>query len=157
MPRRVQPHLAGPDVPLFAGSAPGNPWIDQADWLPLLKQRLARFGGHFPAIVEELDEGSLINYRPLESILIPVPWHRGRVLLVGDAAHATTPHIGYGAGMAIEDAVVLGQMVGGFDDPDALFKAFTARRFGRCRTILEGSVAIGQMEMDDAPLPNSAR
>jgi hypothetical protein len=63
---------------------------------------------------------------------------------------ATTPHIGYGAGMAIEDAVVLGQMVGGFDDPDALFKAFTARRFGRCRTILEGSVAIGQMEMDDA-------
>jgi 2-polyprenyl-6-methoxyphenol hydroxylase-like FAD-dependent oxidoreductase len=53
--------------------------------------------------------------------------------------------------MAIEDAVVLGQRVGEFDDVEALFTAFTARRFDRCRTILEGSVAIGQMEMDDAP------
>lgn len=132
-------------------SAPGNPWIDAADWLPLLKERLSRFGGHFRAIVEELSEQSLINYRPLESILMPRPWHKGRVLIVGDAAHATTPHIGYGAGMAIEDAVVLGQMVGRYEDTAALFADFTQRRFERCRTILEGSVAIGQMEMDDAP------
>lgn len=132
-------------------SAPGNPWIDAGDWLPLLKQRLSRFGGHFKAIVEELDETSLINYRPLEVILMPRPWHRGHVVLIGDAAHATTPHIGYGAGMAIEDAVVLGQMVGQFDDAEALFTAFTERRFARCKTILEGSVAIGQLELDDAP------
>lgn len=132
-------------------SAPGNPWIDAGDWLPLLKQRLSRFGGHFKAIVEELDETSLINYRPLEVILMPRPWHRGHVVLIGDAAHATTPHIGYGAGMAIEDAVVLGRMVGQFDGVEALFTAFTERRFDRCKTILEGSVAIGQLELDDAP------
>ena len=37
---------------------------------------------------------------------LPV-WHRGRVVLVGDAAHAVGPHAGQGASMAIEDAVVL--------------------------------------------------
>lgn len=132
-------------------SAPGNPWIDQADWLPLLKQKLARFGGHFPAIVEELDEHSQINYRPLDVILMPRPWHKGHVLMVGDASHATTPHVGYGAGMAIEDAVVLGEMVGQHDDVEALFTAFTQRRHERCRIILEGSVAIGQLELDGAP------
>jgi len=45
-----------------------------------------------------------INYRPLEAILMPKPWYRGRVVLIGDAAHATTPHLASGAGMAIEDA-----------------------------------------------------
>ncbi|WP_068086579.1 FAD-dependent monooxygenase [Novosphingobium rosa] len=132
-------------------SAPGNPWIEAADWLPLLKARLSRFGGHFRAIVEELNEDSLINYRPLEVILMPRPWHKGRVLLTGDAAHATTPHVGYGAGMAIEDAVVLGRLVNEHDDIEALFTAFTDRRYERCRAILEGSVAIGQLELDDAP------
>lgn len=134
-------------------SAPGNPWIDQADWLALLRARLARFGGHFPRIVAELDERSLINYRPLEVMLVRPPWHRGRVLLVGDAAHATTPHVGYGAGMAIEDAVVLGELVATHgDDVEALFAAFTERRYERCRTILEGSVAIGDLEMAEAPV-----
>ena len=35
------------------------------------------------------------------------PWHKGRVVLLGDAVHATTPHLGQGAGMAIEDSIVL--------------------------------------------------
>ncbi|PZU11015.1 FAD-dependent monooxygenase [Sphingomonas sp.] len=133
-------------------SAHGNPWMAQEDWLPLLRARLAKFGGHFRTIAEELGGESLINYRPLEVILVTPPWHRGRVLLVGDAAHATTPHVGYGAGLAIEDAVVLGELVGLIDDVETLFPAFTARRFERCRTILEGSVKIGDLEQADTPL-----
>lgn len=39
------------------------------------------------------------------------PWYRGRVLLIGDAAHATTPHLAMGAWIAIEDAVVLGEVL----------------------------------------------
>src|SRR6185437_8846333 len=39
------------------------------------------------------------------------PWHSGRVLLIGDAAHAPTPHLAMGAGIAMEDAVVLGEML----------------------------------------------
>lgn len=133
-------------------SAPGNPWVDQKDWLPLLRERLSQFGGHVKVIAQGLNEGSLINYRPLEVVLLAPPWHKGRVLLVGDAAHATTPHVGYGAGMAIEDAVVIGRLVAEHEDVEALFTAFTARRYERCRTILEGSVAIGDLEMAEAPI-----
>jgi 2-polyprenyl-6-methoxyphenol hydroxylase-like FAD-dependent oxidoreductase len=38
---------------------------------------------------------------------VPGQWHKGRVVLVGDAAHATTAHMSSGGGMAIEDGVVL--------------------------------------------------
>jgi salicylate hydroxylase len=49
-----------------------------------------------------------LHYRP------PVaPWHRGRVVLLGDAAHATLPHLGQGANMAIDDAVCLAEAVAG--------------------------------------------
>ncbi|MGE4432166.1 MAG: FAD-dependent monooxygenase [Sphingobium sp.] len=133
-------------------SAPGNPWIDQADWLELLRERLSRFGGHIKAIAKGLNADSLINYRPLEVVLLPPPWHNGRVLLVGDAVHATTPHVGYGAGLAIEDAAVLGELAREIDDVETLFTTFTMRRYDRCRTILEGSVAIGELEMAEAPV-----
>ena len=42
---------------------------------------------------------------------MPPPWHRGRVVLIGDAAHATSPHVGQGGAMAIEDAIVLAEEV----------------------------------------------
>ncbi len=132
-------------------NVPDNRWMAQEDWLELMRERLEGFHGHFDAIREELGPGSLINYRPLEVILMPAPWHKGRVLLIGDAAHATTPHVGYGAGLAIEDAVVLGELAGAGLEPPALFERFMERRFERCRIILEGSVAIGELEMRSAP------
>ena len=47
----------------------------------------------------------------MNSFLLPPPWHRGRVLVIGDAAHTTTPHLATGAGIAIEDAVVLAELL----------------------------------------------
>lgn len=131
-------------------SQPDNPWIDESAWLTEMRRRLEGFHGHFDAIRENLNEGSLINYRPLETVMLPDPWCRGHVLLIGDAAHATTPHVGYGAGMAIEDAVVLGELAAQSDEPAEIFSRFMARRYERCRIILEGSVAIGELEMAGA-------
>ena len=131
-------------------SQPDNPWIDESVWPAEMRRRLEGFHGHFDAIRENLNDGSLINYRPLETVMLPNPWHRGHVLLIGDAAHATTPHVGYGAGMAIEDAVVLGELAGQSDEPIEIFSRFMKRRYERCRTILEGSVAIGELEMAGA-------
>jgi 2-polyprenyl-6-methoxyphenol hydroxylase-like FAD-dependent oxidoreductase len=129
---------------------PDNRWMPQEDWLPLMRERLEGFHGHFDTIREELSESSSINYRPLEVILMPEPWSVGHVLLVGDAAHATTPHVGYGAGLAIEDAVVLGELAGRISSTPELFARFMERRYLRCKTILEGSVAIGDLEMAGA-------
>jgi 2-polyprenyl-6-methoxyphenol hydroxylase-like FAD-dependent oxidoreductase len=74
-------------------------------------------------------------------------WHAGRVLLIGDAVHATTPHLGQGAGMAIEDAVVIAEELQAHPVDKAL-EHFMTRRFERCKFIVETSRQIGVWEMD---------
>ena len=89
--------------------------------------------------------------RPFEWILMPAPWHRGRTLLIGDAAHATTAHMGMGGGMALEDAVVLAQCIASASTLPEAFDAFMARRFERVRSVVETSVKLSCLEQEDAP------
>jgi 2-polyprenyl-6-methoxyphenol hydroxylase-like FAD-dependent oxidoreductase len=63
-------------------------------------------------------------------------------VLIGDAAHTTTPHLGQGAGMAIEDSLVLAEELAGSDDVSTALARFQARRFDRCRYIVEASREI---------------
>ena len=71
-------------------------------------------------------------------------------MLVGDAAHATSPHVGQGAAMAIEDAVVLADEVGSSDDLDGALERFMTRRFDRCKRIWEISRQLGTWEIEEA-------
>lgn len=107
-----------------------------------------------PAMVElrsRLTADSDLICRPFEWTLLPKPWHRGRTLLIGDAAHATTAHMGMGGGMAMEDAVVLAQCIASAPTLAAAFDAFMARRFERVRTVVETSVALSRLEQANAP------
>ena len=83
----------------------GSPRPPAAERLDRFRETLAPFGGVIPIVVERI-RPERIDYRPLQALLVPPPWFRGRVVLVGDAAHTTTPHIAYGAGIAIQDSVV---------------------------------------------------
>jgi 2-polyprenyl-6-methoxyphenol hydroxylase-like FAD-dependent oxidoreductase len=89
--------------------------------------------------------------RPFEWILLPGPWHKGRVLLIGDAAHATSAHMGMGGGMALEDSVVLGQCIAAAKTLPEALEAFMGRRFERVKTVVETSVALSRLEQEDAP------
>jgi 2-polyprenyl-6-methoxyphenol hydroxylase-like FAD-dependent oxidoreductase len=130
----------------------GQRRMPQEQWPHLLSERLLPFGSPLAELRTTLDEGARINYRPLETILLPSPWFHGSVLLIGDAAHATTPHSAYGCGLAVEDAVVLAELVEqGLWIPQLLQK-FMERRFERCRIVVEGSVKLGDLEMAHAPL-----
>ena len=86
--------------------------------------------------------------RPIENIIVPAPWHRGRVVPVGDAAHGTTPHCGQGAAQAIEDGIVLAQELARDVSVPQSLEAFSARRYERCLSIVEGSERVGQWEQD---------
>jgi 2-polyprenyl-6-methoxyphenol hydroxylase-like FAD-dependent oxidoreductase len=88
-----------------------------------------------------------VNYRPLEAALQPAPWYSGRVVLVGDAAHATTPHLAFGAGMAVEDGVVLAQEVERGGEVAAILERHVQRRYERCRTVVDSSLRLGEIEM----------
>ena len=90
-------------------------------------------------------------YRPLESVFVPSPWHRGRVVLIGDAAHAITPHLGQGAAQAVEDAVVLADELQKDAPLNESLERFERRRYQRCKLILEASLKIGELEMHPDP------
>jgi 2-polyprenyl-6-methoxyphenol hydroxylase-like FAD-dependent oxidoreductase len=79
---------------------------------------------------------------------MPKPWYRGRVVLIGDAAHATTPHLASGAGMAIEDGVVLAEELVRSDSMDAGLAQFMDRRFARGKLVVENSLRLGEIEMN---------
>lgn len=122
--------------------------IEREGAAAVYRRRLAPFAGPVAQARELIVDDDAIVLRPIENIILPAPWHRGRVVLIGDAAHGATPHCGQGAAQAIEDGIVLVQELSK-DVPvaDAL-EAFTARRYERCRAIVEGSERVGQWEQD---------
>lgn len=113
-----------------------------------LKALLADFGGHAGWIRDTMTRDDWINYRPLAAALQPRPWSNGRVVLLGDAVHATTPHLASGAGMAVESGIVLAEELARADSVDAALAAYEERRFDRCRDVIETSVAVGKLQLE---------
>jgi 2-polyprenyl-6-methoxyphenol hydroxylase-like FAD-dependent oxidoreductase len=136
--------------------APGNPRLPEDKWPGLLAEQLRPFGGMLGVIRDGLNAASRINYRPLESLLVPPPWHRGRAILIGDAAHATTPHLASGAALALEDALVLAELLRAEAKVDLAFARFMTRRYERCRMVVENSRRLGEMEMAGEPVTEQA-
>jgi len=104
-----------------------------------------------------LDAKSSVIYRPIEVLLMPPPWYAGRVVLIGDAAHATTPHLASGAGMGMEDAVVLAEEIGRAGTLEEALQAYQERRWSRCRLVAENSARLGEIEMRDGDRREHAR
>ncbi len=127
---------------------PTNDYIDPSRFVSLLKAMIAPFAAPIVrAIHDSLNDRSRIVYRPLEALLVPRPWSKGRVVLIGDAVHATTPHLASGACIGIEDAIVLAEEIGAADSVEKALKAFEDRRWERCRMVVENSVRLGELEI----------
>jgi 2-polyprenyl-6-methoxyphenol hydroxylase-like FAD-dependent oxidoreductase len=118
----------------------------QEEWPGLVRALIAEYGGVIARAREQMTDPGKIDRRPLHAILMPPPWHRGRVLLIGDAAHSTTPQLAMGAGIAIEDAVVLGDVLGSHADLGGALAEFMQRRWERCRLVVENSLQLGEWE-----------
>ena len=103
------------------------------------------------ALLGQITDDKGVVARPLEVVFVEGDWHRGRVVLIGDAVHASTPHLAQGAGMAIEDGIVLAEELVKADSPEAAFTAYRARRFERARYVAENSIRIGDMQMGRIP------
>lgn len=137
---------------------PTNNWTDQKEFLPRLKQMLTPFPDPLlQSIRDQLGDESQIVFRPLENMLLPKPWHRGRVVLIGDAVHATTPHLASGACIGLEDAVVLAEELGCGTDIEYALDAFERRRFERCRMVVENSARLGHIEIEAGDMQEHAR
>jgi 2-polyprenyl-6-methoxyphenol hydroxylase-like FAD-dependent oxidoreductase len=135
-----------------------NDYIEPAEFLARLKGLLAPFPAPLlQRVREQLNEQSRIIYRPLETLFMPSPWYRGRVVLIGDAVHATTPHMASGACIGIEDALVLADELGRAGSVDQALDRYLARRWERCRMVVQNSGRLGEIEIAGGDKAEHAR
>jgi 2-polyprenyl-6-methoxyphenol hydroxylase-like FAD-dependent oxidoreductase len=110
-----------------------------ADWHEPIPEVIAATPEHAPSMTP-------IQWRrPLRS------WGRGRMTLLGDAAHAMTPDLGQGAGQALEDAVVLAAKLRGADDVEASLRAYEHERIARTTPIVKRSRQLGRLASASRP------
>jgi 2-polyprenyl-6-methoxyphenol hydroxylase-like FAD-dependent oxidoreductase len=102
-----------------------------------LKRHLGRFhaGWHdpIPGIIDAADNIAVTD--TLDVATLP-NWSRGRVVLIGDAAHATSPHAGQGASMALEDAMRLACLLQAGGEFGVAFEKFERERRPRTERVV---------------------
>lgn len=115
------------------------------------------YDGPWNSIRADLEAGAHANYTWFTKHIVPAPWNRGRVVIIGDAAHSCPPTIAQGAAQGLEDALVLTELLVAHDElDDAFWDEFHARRLPRATAVVEASVQLGQWQIDgnrDADAP----
>lgn len=117
-----------------------------------LRELLKDYGGIIGELRDSITPETDINFRPLEGFFLPAPWYVGRTLLIGDAAHPTTPQLASGAGIAVEDGIVLAEELARTGNVDQAMVAYMERREERCRLVVSSSMEIGRLEQEGAPV-----
>lgn len=139
-------------------NADENKRVSKDDLIPEALKALAPFGGDIAKSLGKINDPTTVNYSLLRPVLVKPNWYKGRVLLIGDAAHAVTPHLAHGAGLAIEDGLVIGEELQRNPDISRALKAFMARRFGRCAFTVETTVQLSKLQQASPfPTPEQAR
>ncbi|GAB2631678.1 FAD-dependent oxidoreductase [Emticicia sediminis] len=146
---------------IFVNSAEGdNPIIPEDQLVDRLKAYMSAYP--IPMVQElipQVTDAKLVNYRTLETLKIPAPWYKNRVVVLGDAAHTTIPQLGSGAALAIEDAVVLIEELQKEGSVEETFERYMKRRYDRCKMVVEVSETLGAWELleyNGQPLPEGA-
>jgi 2-polyprenyl-6-methoxyphenol hydroxylase-like FAD-dependent oxidoreductase len=120
-----------------------------AERLAAMRELAGAYHGPWDEIRATLTDPAMVSYTLFEALVVPAPWNRGRVVLIGDAAHACPPTLAQGGSQALEDAAVLTELLLSHDSPDdGLWAAFAARRFERAKTVVEASCQLGQWQLD---------
>ena len=131
--------------------------LDNAQRAAKLRGLSEAYHGPWDDIREYITDDRPVNYTFFETHLVDGPWNRGRVVIIGDAAHSCPPTLAQGAAQSLEDAAVLGELLTTADTlDDQLWKDLTARRLERARVVVDSSVQLGQWQIDhvrDADVP----
>lgn len=126
----------------------------------LTKRDVAHLFKHFSPTVERLIHDTYDDYflhHDLYDIEPLDTFHYGRIILLGDAAHATTPNMGQGAGQAIEDAYELMRAFETFDTWENIAKVYNAKRVPKTKKVIQLSRQIGWVAQWDSTFLTSFR
>lgn len=131
--------------------------VDGDEARRIMLEESSAYDGPWNAIRDDIRAGATAHYTWFTKHLVPAPWNRGRVVIIGDAAHSCPPTIAQGAAQGLEDALVLTELLAAADAvDDRLWAQFHARRIPRASAVVEASVQLGQWQLDgdraaDAP------
>jgi 2-polyprenyl-6-methoxyphenol hydroxylase-like FAD-dependent oxidoreductase len=129
--------VGGGQAYCYADAVVAQPLDDPlAGRLERLRSRFGAYASPVPEALAELQSSEQIHFGAIEDIL-QEPWGSGRVLLIGDAAHATSPNMASGAAMAFEDALVLSKLIASGQDATQVLDEYTTQRITRIRWVHE--------------------
>ena len=111
--------------------------------LERLRKRFAAFGPLVQDCLASVEDDEQIHCSAIDSVELD-RWHEGRVVLIGDAAHASSPMMGQGGCMAIEDAIVLAELLNTSQTVEDALDAYARRRRPRVDWVQRESAALGR-------------
>ncbi|WP_406237651.1 FAD-dependent monooxygenase [Nocardia sp. NBC_01009] len=129
------------------------PAAEAADWQGGKQELLGLYADWAPevrACLEQTDESGILAV-PAQDRPVLEQWGRGRVTLLGDAAHPMLPSLGQGANASIEDAVVLAHTLKTSLDPVAGLRRYEQLRAARTAMLVNGSSNLGKIEQTTDP------
>ena len=117
--------------------------------LSIVRELSQAYHGPWDEIRATLTDPSRVNYTCFETHVLAEPWNRGRVVLIGDAAHTCPPTLAQGGAQALEDAAVLAELL--LDRPavdQALWDEFHTRRVSRAEAVVDASNQLAQWQLE---------
>ena len=112
--------------------------------LARLRRRFDGFAKPVQQFLAALDYDEQVHCSTVEWI-DQEEWHRGRVVLIGDAAHASSPMMGQGGAMAVEDAYVLTECLRSAETVEAALDQYVVRRKARVKWVQQESLSVSQI------------
>jgi len=122
-----------------------------------LRRRFSRWHDPIPALLDALEPHAVMRHDVHALPDVPRPLHRGKTVLIGDAAHAMEPNLGQGAGLALEDAVVLAHVLGDDVPVEQALARYNVARRERAVAVSRLSARIGRLTQNGGPVRSSIR
>jgi 2-polyprenyl-6-methoxyphenol hydroxylase-like FAD-dependent oxidoreductase len=123
-------------------NAPEGNLGKQSEWKDELRRKFKGWHSPIPELIEATPQEAVLKHETVDRTPFR-RWGRGRVTLLGDAAHPTTPNLGQGACMAMEDAFVLAKCLASDEEMAARLRRYEKQRFKRTALITRDSHRVG--------------
>ncbi len=112
-----------------------------------VQRLMANFHGPFDYLRESLGPETFLNFQEIERIFVEGPWHRGRVVALGEVVHAVPPLIAQGAAQCVEDALLFAEYVTAEGDFETQVTEFHARRIPRIKGVVDATRQLTDWEL----------
>lgn len=132
---------------IFVLCRPERPDNGLPDWQEVTRL-MANFHGEFDFLRDSITPDTFLNFQEIEWIFVEGPWHRGRVIALGEAVHAVPPLIAQGAAQCLEDALLFATYVTEGGDLEEQLTSFEARRIPRVKTVVDSTLLLAKWELN---------